>query len=585
MCGIFGTIGQYNGNIKPCLEAISHRGPDDWGIVRDKNVSLGFRRLSIIDLSPLGNQPMSNEDSTVWIIFNGEIYNYQEIKKTLSKKHRFKSKTDSEVLIHGYEEWGIEKLLPKLNGMFAFCLYDKQKGVVYLVRDRIGKKPLYFYKTDKYFAFSSETKAFFRLKDFSFQIDDDLFDQWMGFPYLPDNRNTIIKNITKVPPAHYLKISTKDLRMKSYRYWHIQNEKFKFDFEDACINLENLLIDSIKKRLVADVPLAILLSGGLDSSLIAAIANRYSDRPIKTINISFSRSSINEQKYARLVSKHCHTDHINLTAGIGDTYNFLTSSVRFFDDLTTIDGGLLSSYLLAKRLKEVGIKVVLVGEGADEVFGGYSWFQLSRLPLSLLPDGIRNRLYYFTLMRNIRNSLFSGYPEILSSKLNRVKETIFKKIQRYEIEYSLPNHYCLKVDKGIMAASVEARNPYLDYRVVNFAHSIPDNYILSSNWVSYNKPTNKYILRKIAEKYLPREICYRPKKGGMLPVDKLLEVGIRKHKDLMLDNARVVDYYGREYLEDLIGQKSNFFLFRWKREWILWKCLIFSLWFDYYNKL
>ncbi|QQG44079.1 MAG: asparagine synthase (glutamine-hydrolyzing) [Candidatus Roizmanbacteria bacterium] len=585
MCGIFGIIGNHSKiNIKEALNAIKHRGPDDEGEYSDENVKLGFRRLSIIDLSPKGHQPMSNEDSTVWIVFNGEIYNYQEIKKELIGKHNFKSSTDTEVLIHGYEQWGIDGLLNRINGMFAFCLYDKSNKEAYLVRDRIGKRPLYYFKSNRRLTFSSEVKAFFSLNYFKYEIDEQSFKMWMGFPYLPDNEKTLIKNVYKVPPGSYLKIKLNG-NVSLNKYWQIKENKIDQPFEDIRNDLEKILIDSVTKRLIADVPVGVLLSGGLDSSLITAIASKYSKNKIKTVNISFPGSGIDERKYAEEVANHCNTNHIALTLDVKDIYNQFKLNIGIYDDLSTVDSGLFSTYLLSKKIREIGVKVILVGEGADEIFAGYTWFQLSQYPLRFLPDNIKAWFYYYAIMRNLPNKKFFDYSNILLNKMNETSGSFLKKIQRYEIDYSLPNHYCMKVDKGSMAASVEARAPYMDHRIAEFAANINDKYLLNSSIYNPKVSNEKFILRQIAKDYLPPSIAQRKKRGGMIPLYNLLNRGLTEDKQLILSNNYLLRFYGKEYLSELIETKPTLFISKWQREWILWKCLVFSLWQNHFKNL
>ena len=527
---------------------------------------------------------MSNEDNTVWIIFNGEIYNYLELKKELNFKHCFKSNTDTEVLIHGYEEWGMKKLLMKINGMFAFCIYDKKKNNAFLARDRIGKKPLYYYINKDYFAFSSETKAFFKLRDFHFSIDEEMFDLWMGFPYLPDNKKTIIKNVYKVPPGSYLQIRPgKKFVIK--KYWELHHETADIGFQEAQNKLEELLIDSVTKRLVADVPLGILLSGGLDSSLITALAAKYSAKPVKTITIAFKNSIIDETRCAHAVAKYWKTDHTDLSLEIGDIYQELKSHIAIYDDLSTVDSGLFSTYLLSRKIRELGVKVVLVGEGSDEIFGGYSWFQLSQYPFRWLPDAWKSGLYYYAIARQLPDRRFFRQADFLNRKLRETAgQSFFRQIQDYEIKYSLPNHYCMKVDKGTMAASIEARAPYMDYRIAQFAGSLPDDYLLRSSVANPRKSNEKYILRRIARKYLPEHIRNRKKQGGMMPVYDLLNTGLKADKKIILENDHLVKYYGRESLGRLIDSQPTIPALKWQREWILWKCLLFSMWHNHFDK-
>jgi asparagine synthase (glutamine-hydrolysing) len=582
MCGIVGAIGKPFDIDEPS-KAISHRGPDSSGSFSDDFVSLGFNRLRIIDLSPQGDQPMKNEDGNVWLVFNGEIYNYQDLRSQLIKKHKFVSTSDTEVLIHGYEEWGIDRLLKKLNGMFAFCLYDVKKRRAYLVRDRIGKKPLYYTFNDGVLRFASETKAFFKYKDFKFNIDPESFELFMGFSYIPDNQRTIISGVKKVSPGSYLLMTdSKSPVVKTY--WSLENLEINNPPSDSTDSMEDLLMDSVKKRLIADVPVGILLSGGLDSSLITALATKNSKETIRTVNISFKNSSIDEREYARIVADHCSTDHTELNVDVEDTYKEMRSYIGIFDDLSTVDGGLLSTYLMSRLLRDTDIRVMLVGEGADEVFGGYTWFQFSQFPFSLLPRRLVASGYYYAIMRITSNPRFLRYPKELYQRMEESRGDIFKKIQYHEIKYSLPNHYCMKVDKGTSAASMEARAPYLDYRIIELARRLPKGDFLQGSTVKMRGAPEKYILRKIAKKYLPKSIYTRRKRGGMLPADQILSQGIKNDRDLILSNKHLQEFFGEGYLRGLIDSQPSLRPLKWQREWILWKSLIFSLWYEFYER-
>ena len=581
MCGFFGVIGKFNDSIDKPLVSIKHRGPDDWGYYQTDDVRLGFRRLSIIDLSPKGHQPMSNSRKTVWLIFNGEIYNYLDLRQKLVSKYRFKSKSDTEVIIHGYEEWGIDGLIKRINGMFAFCVFDKDKNTVYLVRDRIGKKPLYYYENPGYLAFSSEVKAFFKLPDFKKEIDEEMLNLWMGFPYLPDNNKTILKKVYKVPPGSYLKL--KDNKKTVKRYWSLPEPDESMS-ERSENDLEKLLIDSVQRRLLADVPVGVLLSGGLDSSLIAALASAYSTKKINTVTISFPGSAVDEAKYAKKVVKHLGTNHLTLDLVVKDIYEEFHKKIGIYDDLSTSDSGLFSTYVLSKAIRKQGVRVVLVGEGADEIFGGYSWFGLSQIPFSFLPSQLNSIAYYYAIMRQL--SLKSlPYVSFLNKKLEESSGSFLKKMQRFEIVYSLPNHYCMKVDKGSMAASIEARAPYMDYRVVELARNLSQKNLLGQSFFSPNKSNEKFILRSIARKYLPSEIATRKKRGGMFPVYTFLKQGIKEERQLILKNMYLEPYFPKHFLSELMNSSPGLSVLRWYREWILWKTLLFSLWAKNYRFL
>lgn len=582
MCGIFGLIGERE-NIEDCLEVLRHRGPDDKGLYFSKEIILGFRRLKIIDLSEKGHQPMTNEKSDVWIVFNGEIYNFKELKALLEKKHRFISHTDTEVLIHGYEEWGVKGLLQKINGMFAFCIYDSRKNICYLSRDRIGEKPLYIYKFNDSIAFSSEVKAFFFLKDFKFNIDEEMLNLYFGFPFIPDNQKTIIEGVSKIPPGTYIEIQLAEKKEKSCRYYK-NDAGFKLNNDDDSSNqLEQLLIRSIKERLIADVPVGILLSGGLDSSLITAIASKYSSNKIKTITISFPKSCIDERNYAHIVSKFCKTDHTDLEIDYKNTYDMFKKNIGIYDDLSTTDSGLFSTYLMSQSIKNFGVKVVLTGEGADEIFAGYSWYWLSGFPFNLIPDNLRTRLYYYAIMRIFSNGKYNKYHQYMNNILKNYKGSYFERMQQFEINYSLPNHYCMKLDKGCSAASIEARPPFMDYRIIDYVKSLSKSKFLKYNFSGETFLKNKYILREIAKKYLPKEIYLRPKKGGMFPVYDMIDQGIKKDRGMIINNRYLQNFFGSDYLNKLINARPRVKPLIWQREWILWKVLVFSLWHSYYS--
>lgn len=584
MCGIFGVISDKKTTIDGCLKRLRHRGPDDRGIYCHNQVSLGFQRLKIIDLSVRGHQPMSNEKQNIWIIFNGEIYNFLALRKQLDKKYRFKSKTDTEVLLHGYEEWGIDGLLQRINGMYAFAVYDQAKNKVYLIRDRIGKKPLYYFQGKKIFAFSSEFKAFFGLNDFSFHINEDSFRLWMGFPYLMDNTNTLIRDVYKIPPGYYLTYDCGNNSLHLRKYWQLSyDESEKIDnFNEACGKLEPLLLNAVRTRLVADVPLGILLSGGLDSSLVTAMAAKLSNKKIKTINIAFNNSCIDESEYAQQVADYVGTEHIQLKLETKDYYDELRTKIAIYDDLSTVDSGLFSEYIIAKEVRKNGIKVVLTGEGADEIFAGYTWFQLAQPPLVLLPNIVKSFLYHYAIMRTTLNHYYWKYPLIMNKVLNNFEGDYLKKMQQIEITHSLPNHYCMKVDKGTAAASVEARCPYMDYKIAELALRFGKKLLIGSNRVDLSSGVEKYILRKIAEKYLPKTIFSRRKKGGMMPVYDMLRIGLARDQQMILNNNHLVSFFGKTDLRRLIKNPGGNVVQRWQFEWIGWKALLFTLWYNHF---
>lgn len=602
MCWFYGIVWQSR-DIRKWLKAISHRWPDSHDFYHGDKITLWFNRLSIIDLSANGNQPMSNRDWSVVIVCNWEIYNFQELRQQLIQKYEFKSKTDIEVLIYGYMEWWISGLLQRINGMYAFWLYDKVQQKLFLVRDRIGKKPLYYFNSGSYVAFASEVKAFFDLPEFKFDINEQMLDLFFWFPYLPSRDQTIIKWVSKVQPWSYIEIQiggansinnsdniknevckykTNDLiQMTEKSYWNYQSlqdsKLYRYDWVDK---FEELLIDSVTKRLIADVPVWVLLSWWLDSSLITVLASKYSDKQVKTINISFQNSQIDESGYARIVANHCGTDHMELKLKTDDIYQEFKDNMWIYDSLNTTDWWLFSTFMMSRLIEKHGIKVLLVWEWADEIFWWYSRYQLSLLPISLLPIRIKSILFHYAVMRE--PSL--KYSWFMLHKMNEIKDEFFRKIQYFETFYSLPNHYCMKVDKWTSAASLEARAPYMDYRIVEQALTINRNDVFYYGYMNLRNTNEKKILREIGKKYLPKQIFTRKKRWWMLPINEMLEIWVQKDKEMILNNNYLTARYWRDYLEKLIISTPTINYLKYKREWILWKCLVFALWYDYFNK-
>lgn len=643
MCAIFGFVTTNNKYRQEHLEKMGkilhHRGPDGTEILRsDIGVHLGHNRLSIIDLSKKGKQPMSNEDGSIWLTYNGEIYNFQEIREELkNKKHLFKSDTDSEVVIHAYEEWGLD-CLEKFNGMFAFAIYDKNKNQLILVRDRLGIKPLYYLVNNNPEIFASETQSAFRLRSFltlkrsggggATSVEEDnnniknilrpqsakvsnffafsseikglraltklkpnlqAIKKLLGFPYLPDNTQTTIEGVYKLPPAHYLVYDIKSGKAEIKRYWRLDvKKKFReLRFESALEELENKLVNSIKMQLVADVPVGIMLSGGLDSSVIAAIAQKNSKQKIHTFTAG-SDTKIDEREFARKVADHIGSIHQEIIIDPANVIENIEKSIKYFDDLNTFDGGLLTNHLIAEKMREKGVKVILLGEGADEIFGGYSWFGISKSPFNLLPMFFKKYLYYYSISRNLSFNPLRGFQLLQRSGLWR---KTFDAISNCEITQQLPNNYLMKVDKGTMSGSVEARVPYLDHDLVEFAYSLPANFKLKGLSQSFGKVNEKYILRELAKKYLPLDIAMRKKKGGMLPIADIIKNNIGKiEKYLLAENSLSTQIFGRKKIEKLFRGnienlgKSNWNFREVEREIFLWKLFLLEVWNKNLNK-
>jgi len=368
MCGICGFNFEDKHLLQKMCNLIKHRGPDDDGYYTDSRISIGMRRLSIIDLNT-GNQPQHNENNDIWIVFNGEIYNFIEIRSDLEQKgHSFYTQSDTEVILHAYEEWG-KKCVIKLRGQFAFCIYDSRKSICFLARDHMGLKPLYYYFDDERFIFGSEIKSIL-IHDVPREINLNALDYYLSLRYVPFNL-TLFKGIFKLPPSTYMIFDLKDKKVKLKKYWDISFNKINnINTNIAAKELKALIEESVKLRLISDVPLGAFLSGGLDSSAIVAIMSKFMSNPVKTFSVRFEEGApINESKYSQFVADYYNTDHTELLVSF-PSYELLPDLIWHLDDLIA-DAAIIPVYLMAKYAKDK-ITVALTGDGADEVFAGYS---------------------------------------------------------------------------------------------------------------------------------------------------------------------------------------------------------------------
>jgi len=555
MCGITG-IYNYKSHQSPekqIIEAMNktleHRGPDDEGVFFDDSIALGHKRLSIIDLTSAGHQPIANEDETIWLTFNGEIYNYLELIPELKAQgHIFKSKSDTEVIIHAYEEYGIN-CLEKFNGMFAFAIWDKNKQRLFMARDRLGVKPLYYSFNDEGIVFASEIKAILQHpKHQKNNVDINSLYNFMLEGFVA-GKKTLFKDINKLLQGHFLIIENEEVKISPY--WKLngnQNndlkeneiiEKFKETFEDA-----------IKIRLRSDVPLGFHLSGGLDSSSIVCYINKISDITPITFSGRFKENNFyDEGPFIEKVVKHVKTNHNEIFPTIGDDFkDELEKSVWFMDE-PTVGSSVLAQYKVSKLVKEQGITVVLGGQGADEILGGYRRYllpylkdiKLVHLPCFINKDFLINSYHHLmysldnignTVKRNFNSvnnretkDLFSldvintideeesnyvTYKKIYENNIN--SNSVLAKKMHYEIINYLPGLLHVE-DRTSMSVSLEARTPFVDYRLVELCSEIP-SYLRMKNLSS------KYILRQSMKNILPEAIrTRRDKKGFPTPID------------------------------------------------------------------
>lgn len=615
MCGLFGIINRDGRNIDlpevtRTLDILTHRGPDGQGHYQSGPVFLGHRRLSIIDVEG-GMQPIYNEDRTLVAIANGEIYNHMELRRELEGKgHRFRTRSDTEVLVHLFEEER-EKFLSRLNGMFAFAIYDTRDGTLFLSRDRIGIKPLYYYIDEERLVFSSEIKAIVLSGLVPLEVDEQVVYQYLTLHHsIPPD--TLLKGIKSLEPGHYMLAGSRTIEQK--KYWDIESniDSEMLSWDEAVEKTESLLFDSVEKRLMSDVPLGLFLSGGIDSSLIAAFMHRIVGPGVKTFSIGFHEQDYSELPYARQISDMISSDHTEIIVtpqeimdNIEEVIWYRETPISEFSDIPV--------YLLSKAAAEK-VKVVLTGEGGDEVFGGYSKYVFERkakravslgMPLlrplvrnkaveSLIPQRLltafelfsepdRFKRYYrwFSYFRDeeLARILTPGrkehmktgnpYASVMGDKRFR---TNLDEMQYLDVKVWLPDNLLLRADRMSMAASLEARVPFLDHRLVELSYMLPEHFKVRGG-------EGKYIEKKIAEKYISRDIIYRKKVGFDVPVSRWFRGDL---KELLVSNVLRRDSFSRDFLdgnalETLVndhvsGRRDNH-----KKLWIL---LNFELWRD-----
>jgi asparagine synthase (glutamine-hydrolysing) len=511
MCGISGWL--FTPGAEPVLgvldrmsEAIRHRGPDDQGIYRDPSAgaALAFRRLSIIDLTAASHQPMTDAGAGVTLICNGELYNFRTLKRELqSLGHTFASQGDAEVVLKSYLQWGTD-CFRRFAGMFALALWDSRTATLHLVRDPMGMKPLYYVKRPGGLAFASEIKAFAALPDFRLEPSALGLRQYLEFGYVFDENQTFLKGVAKLPPGCRMEARAgNDPKIHSYFSplapepgdWRTENERVD--------ELRDVLDQVTAEHLIADVPIGLLLSGGLDSSVVAALAARHTS--LLTISMGFAESGVDERPQARQVSEFIGSRHLEVLITPQQVMDEVSTGAWVFDDLFA-DWGTITTRLMYRRCREHGMKVVLVGEGADELFGGYDIFNTP----ARLSIWQQFRLYQRYAGRRY-GRLFPSFRRVVADYLDAGDGDAFHAVRLFESRRQLPNQYVMKVDKASMAESIEARAPYLDRRVAELAYRTSRDWLLRGG-------ENKYLLRALArrEHLLPENISQRAKFGAPL---------------------------------------------------------------------
>jgi len=547
MCGINGFSWEDGALVKRMNQAISYRGPDDTGIYTDKNISLGHNRLSIIDLSKKGHQPMSNKEGTVFISYNGEIYNFKEIREELEKKgYSFASDTDTEVMIYAYQEWG-HGCISRFNGMFAFALWDSEKKELFLARDRIGIKPLYYHYDGSRIIFSSEIKAILA-HGIEKAVDTGSFSSFLQYRFIASD-STMIKGIKKLLPGHYLVF--KDGKISIKRYWSLSWSTGRRSLEHYAKAVDKLLNDAVEKRLMSDVPLGVFLSGGLDSSLITAINARLRDEPVRTFSVGFGHET-DELGYASKVSELLSTEHREIVLDYKQLTKSLPDIVWHMDEPNT-DITMMPLYFLSKAARQK-VTVINTGEGADELFSGYYHYYVGSSWFDYVPRIAKRTTYesYYSPFKTTERKQLLGNRAKDDRTLHdclKKKGHILSRILHFDIEHELPNWQLTRVDRMSMAHAMEARVPFLDHRMAELASSIPPNF-------KQRGLEGKHVLKKTALKYLPRDIIYRKKQGFTTPMHAWLKHDLEKFADKTLSESNI-RFLNKEYVQRLIEKHKK----------------------------
>lgn len=619
MCGIAGKVtfegSVKSSDIKKMTDSLSHRGPDDDGVEALESCGLGQRRLAIIDLSPKGHQPMSYDSKRYWITFNGEIYNYLELRSLLLKKgYRFTSQSDTEVILAMYAQYN-EKCVEYFNGMFAFAIYDKKKKTLFAARDRMGKKPFKYYFSSNTFIFASEIKALFTQPEVPKEVDEEAISSYIYWGFVPSPR-TGFKAIYKLPPGHYLILQNKKLTIKPY--WSVTvDPTSSLSVEEAKSQLRTLLESSVSLRMIADVPLGSFLSGGIDSCVVTGLMNKLSDHPVRTFTVGASQWGMDERADARISSQFHGTRHMELEIKPNVNEALIHRLVTAYDEPFG-DSSAIPSYFVS-QLARKHVTVALNGDGGDESFFAYSNHTtlafIKRMHALSLPANLVYRLLRpFTSqavmhplvqrvlrvshllsqqsldgyslyargytngidMNELWNDATNQLEKELASRLPHTATDDISKVLSLDLSTILPDGLMTKMDIASMQWALEGRSPLLDYRIVEFAASLPLEY-------KYHNHETKWILKEACNDLIPPLIRSLPKRGFVLPVNEWMKTTLRKQFDqaflstnhpmfsiLNFDTTKKMYDYHQRGVADYSAQ--------------LWKLFMLSKWYDTFFK-
>ncbi len=645
MCGITGFIARENDQesehiVQQMSSAITHRGPNDAGVWIDAEagIALGHRRLSIQDLSPLGHQPMKSVSGRYIVVFNGEIYNFRALQSDLERlRHRFRGHSDTEILLAAVEQWGVKKALERFVGMFAFALWDRQERVLILARDRIGEKPLYYGWQGNTFLFGSELKALREHPDWRAKINRDAMALYMRHNYIPAPYS-IYKSIYKLMPGTVLRVSTTDPGgyIEPEPFWRARdvaeygiNHPLEMADGEVVEALDRLLRETIRNKMISDVPLGAFLSGGIDSSTVVALMQAESKRPVKTFSIGFHEEKYNEAEHAKSVAKHLGTEHTELYVTADQAMEIIPRLPVLYDEPFS-DSSQIPTFLVSEMTKR-RVTVALSGDAGDELFSGYNRYFLARSiwqRITPVPRFIR-RLTAGAIQRvspQLWEKIFAVLAPVLPNiakqrlpgdKLHKLAEVLSvsspdemyqqfvshwkqpeqlviganepltaltdrkrwadlpdftQRMQFLDMISYLPDDILVKVDRAAMGVSLETRVPFLDHRVVEFAWRVP----LS---MKVRDGQGKWVLRQVLYRYVPKELIERPKMGFGIPIDEWLRGSLRDWAEALLDPVRLQreDFFyhapiQKKWLEHLSGKRN------W--QYYLWDVLMFQAWLE-----
>lgn len=640
MCGLIGFLGgeersKNSGEevLRQMALKIQHRGPDDHGVWYDSNgkIGLGHRRLSILDLSPAGHQPMESRDQRFIVVYNGEIYNHEDLRAEIQRVNprEWKGHSDTETLLAGFEIWGIKATIERAIGMFAIAVWDKEAQVLSLVRDRMGEKPLYYGWVNGSFVFGSELKGLKAFPNFQKEIDRQALCLYLRHNYIPAP-HSIYKGISKLLPGYILNISPKNSEPVLECYWSLESvihngaaNRFAGTPEHAVNELEKTIKEALSRQMIADVPLGAFLSGGIDSSTVVALMQSQSSRPTKTFSIGFNVPGFNEAEFAKAVATHLGTEHTEMYVDSQDALNVIPLLPQLYDEPFS-DSSQIPTFLVSK-LARTHVTVALSGDAGDELFCGYNryqvtnqtWKKLSQLPVgvrkglskamrSVSPETWAKTMKYLPIKNRFQNigdkihkaadvmsshSSRELYKRLVSHHLNPadlvigamepttpLDRDLFQDLNDVEMMMALdmmtylPDDILVKVDRAAMGVSLETRVPFLDHKVIELAWKLP----LS---LKLREGQSKWVLRQILYKYVPRELIERPKMGFGVPLDDWLRGPLKEWAESLLDSKRISQegFFRPEKIQALWSEHKS-----GKRNWayLLWDILMFQAWLE-----